>query len=120
MTQIQPDNPRLPAGSAPVACVDIGGTKVAVSIADENGLRGQMVEPTAKVGPNNALADQILRMIGESCAKASVAQGNVATVGVSSCGPFLMREGVAELATPNICGGLAGPARGLPNDWATA
>jgi glucokinase len=24
------------------------------------------------------------------------------------------------LATPNICGGLAGPARGLPNDWMTA
>jgi glucokinase len=25
-----------------------------------------------------------------------------------------------ELAAPNICGGLAGPARGLPNDWHSA
>ena len=28
------DNFRLPAGAPPVACVDIGGTKVAVSVAD--------------------------------------------------------------------------------------
>jgi glucokinase len=27
---------------------------------------------------------------------------------------------MVELASPNICGGLAGPARGLPNDWMTA
>ena len=40
--------------------------------------------------------------------------------GVSSCGPFVVREGLVELAAPNICGGMAGPARGLPNDWQTA
>jgi glucokinase len=27
---------------------------------------------------------------------------------------------MVELASPNICGGIAGPARGLPNDWMTA
>jgi glucokinase len=27
---------------------------------------------------------------------------------------------MVELAAPNICGGQAGPARGLPNDWKTA
>ena len=27
---------------------------------------------------------------------------------------------MVELATPNICGGIAGPARGLPNSWMTA
>ena len=31
-----------------------------------------------------------------------------------------MKAGLVELAAPNICGGLAGPARGLPNDWQTA
>jgi len=39
---------------------------------------------------------------------------------VSSCGPFVLNGGLIELAAPNICGGLAGPARGLPNDWTRA
>ena len=32
---------RLPAGAPPVACVNIGGTKVAVCIADAQGVRGK-------------------------------------------------------------------------------
>ena len=44
----------------------------------------------------------------------------VRAAGVSSCGPFVVREGWVEVAAPNICGGIAGPARGLPNDWKTA
>jgi glucokinase len=31
-----------------------------------------------------------------------------------------MADGLIELAAPNICGGIAGKARGLPNDWPTA
>ena len=111
---------RLLPGAAPVACVDIGGTKVAVSIADEQGLRAQVVEPTAKSGLNSALADQLLRMVDQSAANAGVARSKVAAVGVSSCGPFVLNGGMLELAAPNICGGLAGPARGLPNDWRSA
>ena len=49
-----------------------------------------------------------------------VARAPLQRVGVSSCGPFVLHRGLVELATPNICGGLAGPARGLPNDWMTA
>ena len=109
-----------PPGSAAVACVDIGGTKVAVSIADEQGLRAQVVEPTAKSGRNSALADQLLRMIDESAANAGVARSKVEAVGVSSCGPFVLVDGMLALAAPNICGGLAGPARGLPNEWRSA
>lgn len=110
----------LPEGAAPVACVDIGGTKVAVSIADAQGVRGRVVEPTAKEGANDALALQIIRLIGQSCQLSGVAVGDLAWVGVASCGPFVMNQGCVELATPNICGGLAGQARGLPNDWTTA
>jgi glucokinase len=44
----------------------------------------------------------------------------VQRAGVSSCGPFVLRAGLVEIAAPNICGGLAGPDRGLPNDWTTA
>jgi glucokinase len=110
----------LPAGAAPVASVDIGGTKVAVSVADAQGVRGRVTEPTAVVGDNGALARQIIRMVGQSCQLAGVALHEVSAVGVSSCGPFVLNEGWVELAAPNICGGLAGKARGLPNDWATA
>ena len=110
----------LSAGSAPVACVDIGGTKVAVNIVDKRGAHGKVLEPTATTGANDALARQIIRMVGQSCTAAGIAVASVARVGVSSCGPFVLNQGLVELAAPNICGGLAGKARGLPNDWQTA
>ncbi len=111
---------KLPEGSSPVACVDIGGTKVAVNIVDALGVRGKVAEPTAVSGQNDALAQQIIRLIGQSCAASGVAMDAVARVGVASCGPFVLNQGQVELAAPNICGGQAGPARGLPNDWKTA
>jgi glucokinase len=110
----------IPAGTPPVACVDIGGTKVAVQIADAQGVRGKLSEPTAKEGQNDALAQQIIRMVGQSCVLSGVAVADIAAVGVATCGPFVINRGMVELAGPNICGGLAGKARGLPNDWATA
>ena len=111
---------KMPEGSAPVACVDVGGTKVAVSVVDARGLHGRLVEPTAKQGASDALGRQVLRMIGESCRLANVPQAALAAVGVASCGPFVLKQGLVELAAPNICGGLAGEARGLPNDWTSA
>ncbi|SFO91619.1 glucokinase [Variovorax sp. OK605] len=104
------------------ACVDIGGTKVAVSLSAASGepLVGRRSEPTAKTGDNDAVAVQILRMIDEVCAEQGVDAGTIDRVGVSSAGPFELRNGMVELATPNICGGIAGPARGLPNNWMTA
>ncbi|MBA3059217.1 MAG: ROK family protein [Gammaproteobacteria bacterium] len=111
---------RLAPDAAPVACVDIGGTKVAVSIADAHGVRGRVTEPTAKEGAHDALALQIIRLIGQSCAASGVTPGDLSALGVASCGPFVLNQGLVELAAPNICGGLAGKARGLPNDWQTA
>lgn len=111
---------QLPAGAAPVACVDIGGTKVAVSVADAQGVRGKVSEPTAKEGARDALAAQIIRLVGQSAALAGVPVERIGAVGVASCGPFVLNQGMVELAAPNICGGLAGKERGLPNDWPTA
>ena len=104
------------------ACIDIGGTKVAVSLnaGDGIGLQARRSEPTAKTGNNDALALQVLRMVGEACEEAGVAPVAVTRAGVSSCGPFVLRDGLVEVAAPNICGGLAGPARGLPNTWESA
>jgi glucokinase len=104
------------------ACIDIGGTKVAVSLNTGAGLAlmARRSEPTAKTGHNNALALQVIRMVGEACAVIGIAPDTVQRAGVCSCGPFVLRGGLAEVAAPNICGGIAGPARGLPNDWETA
>lgn len=104
-------------GTPPVACVDIGGTKVAVSIADENGIRGRVTELTVKQGGRDALGRQVLGLVARSCGQAGVAPEALSAVGVSSCGPFVLQDGLIELAAPNICGGIAGRARGLPNDW---
>jgi glucokinase len=104
------------------ACIDIGGTKVAVSLNTGAGLEllARRSEPTAKTGRNDALALQVIRMVGEACGEIGIAPDTVQRAGVSSCGPFVLRGGLVEVAAPNICGGIAGPARGLPNDWETA
>lgn len=104
------------------ACIDIGGTKVAVSLNLGSGLDlvAKRSEPTAKTGASDAVARQVIRMVDEACAEAGIAPHAVQRAGVSSAGPFVMNGGMVELAGPNICGGLAGPARGLPNDWMTA
>ena len=102
------------------ACVDVGATKVAVSLANRDGMHAKRTEPTMKQGANDALAQQVIRMIGESCVQAGFKTQDIDAVGVASCGPFAIKEGLIELAAPNICGGLAGKARGLPNDWHTA
>lgn len=104
------------------ACIDIGGTKVAVSLNDGHGLqlRARRTEPTARTGGSDALALQVIRMVDEACAELGLDPAAVQAAGVAAAGPFVLREGLVELASPNICGGIAGPARGLPNDWLTA
>ena len=51
------------------ACVDIGGTKIAVSLSPDNNspLLGRVSAPTAKSGTNDAVAQQVIRLIGEVC-----------------------------------------------------
>lgn len=102
------------------ACVDIGGTKVAVSLAQGRELAWRRAEPTAKQGDRDALAQQILRMLRAACSDAGVEEGRVEAVGVASCGPFLREEGQVSLTAPNICGGMGGATRGLANDWSSA
>lgn len=106
-----------------LAAVDIGGTKVSVSLAQAAAgqpvLRGQQTRPTPTQGDAMTLVRQIQAQIDASCAGLGMRSQDIRAVGVASCGPFVMRGGCAELAAPNICGGLAGPERGLANDWRT-
>ena len=104
------------------ACVDIGGTKVAVSLSPSADvpLLGRRSEPTARTGNNDALALQVMSLIDSICAEQGVDPASVDRVGVSTTGPFELRDGKVEVASPNICGGIAGPSGGLPNHWMTA
>jgi glucokinase len=104
------------------ACIDIGGTKVAVSLNNgaDHVLLARRSEPTATTGSNDALARQVIRLVDASCRELGIDPAAVRQAGVASCGPFVLRDGRVELAAPNICGGIAKTARGLPNDWQTA
>jgi glucokinase len=99
------------------ACIDIGGTKTAVSIVDSHGWRARLIEPSASTGASDALPRQIVQMVDHACAQAGIDPHQVTTAGVASCGPFVVEGGALSLAAPNLCGGLAGAARGLANNW---
>ncbi len=117
----------MPEHSSPAARlhagVDIGGTKVAVCLARmAPGARlpqilDRLSEPTAKTGPPEALAQQVLRLLDAICERQGLARAGLGAVGVASCGPFVRRAGGIEVANPNICGALAGAATALPNRW---
>jgi glucokinase len=100
-----------------VGCVDIGGTKVSVTLADSRGFVARQVEPTVREGPSEALAGQVIRLLEATCRQAGIPDTRLAAIGVASCGPFMQTAGRIALASPNLCGGLAGPGSGLPNDW---
>jgi len=103
------------------ACVDIGGTKVSVSLNAGGGDRALLAtrtEPTVQSGTPDVLACQVVRMVDEACMQLGVLPQSVQSAGVCAPGPFLLEQGAIALASPNLCGGLtAGHDRS--NDWRT-
>lgn len=104
--------------AAYIAGLDIGGTKMSATIADHNGPLIRVVAPTAKSGSNRAPAEQGIALIKQACEETGVAFDAIATVGVSSCGPFIKESGLINLVAPNICGGITENSD-LPNNWQT-
>lgn len=104
------------------ACVDIGGTKVSVSLnagAGDRALLATHAEPTVTSGSPGALAHQVVRMVDAACAQLGIAPQQVQAAGVCAPGPFVLEDGALALASPNLCGGLAVAGAGvhLANDW---
>ena len=99
-----------------MAALDIGGTNMAACIADAGGPLLRVTQPTIRSGAPDAIARQGLRLIDECCTRLQVDPASVDAVGVSSCGPFKMRDGALGFIPPNLCGGLAN-GDDLPNDW---
>lgn len=99
-----------------LAALDIGGSKMAATIADASGPLARVVQPTVKAGAADAIGQQALRLIAATCAKAGLKTDNISRVGVSSCGPFAFEHEALGLVSPNLCGGLT-RSDDLPNDW---
>ncbi len=102
--------------AAPIAALDIGGTKMAACIADASGPLLRVTQATLKSGTPEAVARQGLRLIAECGALLQIDLSTVDAVGVSSCGPFETRDGSLGIIPPNLCGGLPN-GDDLPNDW---
>lgn len=101
---------------AAVAALDIGGTKMAACIATANGPLLRVTQSTLTSGAPDTIARQGLRMIEVCCRQLQIDPAQVQSVGVSSCGPFELRDGATGIMPPNLCGGL--PNRDdLQNDW---
>jgi len=99
-----------------VAALDIGGTKMAACIADASGPLLRVTQPTERSGAPDTIARQGLRMLDACCERLGINRDDVNSVGVSSCGPFALRDGLLGFMPPNICGGLPN-GEDLPNDW---
>lgn len=98
-----------------IAGADIGGTKIAVSLADENGILIKLQDAVKLTGNNTAIPQQILSMIADACKRAGISQEYVQSLGVCTCSPFEIRSGKKVIVAPNLCGSLK---KGLPNNWA--
>jgi glucokinase len=99
-----------------IGALDIGGTKIAATVADSAGPLARVTQPTVKTGSPRALGEQVVAMLHEACERAGINRELLRTVGVCSCGPFVKVDGMVGLVTPNICGGLK-HSPDLPNDW---
>lgn len=100
-----------------LAGVDIGGTKIAVSLASTSGISFRVYQNTRLEGTSTAIPEQVDFLLRYVCQHEGVQPDNILAVGVSSCGPFVKEMNNIQLAAPNLCGGLV-PDRGIiPNDW---
>jgi glucokinase len=83
--------------------IDIGGTKIAVCIGDENGnVRVDQRFPTNANDPQTTLS-QAVKVAEELMAKAGLTAGQIDAIGISSPGPMCSRRRMI-LKTPNMKG----------------
>ena len=96
--------------------IDLGGTKLAVSLFNDDKLVDKISEATLREGNDTVVPEQIIRMSADIIAKNKLSFDGTSGVGVSSCGPFIIKNGNKFLAKPYLCGGLTG-GKYAPNEW---
>lgn len=100
-----------------LAAVDIGGTKITVSIADISGILVKVYQPVQLKGNDITVPGQVVSLVGFACGQAGINKDQIHAIGISTCGPFETNDTGLVLVAPNLCGGLI-KARGIiPNDW---
>jgi glucokinase len=99
-----------------IAAIDIGGSKIAVTLADASSPRYRLIQPTVKTGTSRAIPEQCLTLLQSLCHQADIDFSKINSIGVSACGPFAFQDNLLGLVAPNLCGGLSN-ANDLPNDW---
>ncbi len=100
-----------------LAAVDIGGTKITVSIANISGILVKLYRPVQLEGDNLAVPAQVDFLVGHACEQISIERDEITALGISTCGPFGILDGELVLVAPNLCGGLANERGIIPNDW---
>ncbi|MDF1557203.1 MAG: ROK family protein [ANME-2 cluster archaeon] len=100
-----------------LAGVDIGGTKITVSLANIEGISVKIYQGIRLEGSNTTIPEQVDLLIGYAFDRIGVKTDEIMAVGVSSCGPFVKENDELLLAAPNLCGGLAIDRGIIPNDW---
>ncbi len=98
------------------AALDVGGTKMAACIADASGPLLRVTQATIRSGLPDTIARQGIHLIDACCQQLQIDPAQVQSVGVSSCGPFEVRNGSTGIIPPNLCGGLSN-GDDLPNNW---
>lgn len=106
----------MSSSSGWIAAIDIGGSKIAVTLADASGPRYRILQATVKTGPSRAIPEQCLSLLHAVCDQAAIYYSEIVSIGVSACGPFAYQDNLLGLVAPNLCGGLSN-ADDLPNDW---
>ena len=100
-----------------IAAVDIGATKITVSICSIEGILIRVYQRTCLEGDERAIPDQVKRLIEKCFEKINMEASSLSKVGISTAGPFRQSDGMIELVSPNLCGGLASERDLLPNGW---
>jgi glucokinase len=105
-----------------LAGIDVGGTKVAVTVANATGILHKLQAPVVTTGTKTAIARQAWGLISQACDAMAVPISKIQAIGISSCSPFVdVRDdsgrNTREVSAPNLCGGMGSNPYQLQNDW---
>ena len=97
--------------------IDIGGTKITLSIANREKIMIKMFQNVQLHGDEMTIPRQIDNLIALACEKISIDEQQITAVGISTCSPFVREGNDKAIAAPNLCGGLGLQQRDIGNKW---
>ena len=105
-----------------IAGIDVGGTKVAVTLANATGIVHKLHAPVVTTGAHTAIAQQAWSMVEQACIAIAAPLSRIDAIGISSCSPFVDVLDAAgrktrEVSAPNLCGGMGANPYQLSNTW---